>query len=269
LDYALRYQKLAADKAALAPVLIPTTDGLMSVHRGGNDFVLEACLPGIPRSLTRADAAQCGATLGRLHLATCELSYNLPISGAWEFLAGMAYAHIRAIVKTCPDWEQQAPGFLQHWTTSIELMSAFLADVSLPRGVHGDVNPTNLLWDGKGLRFCDFTNASPLPQFVDVAMGVIGLGILKWDFRTHAEVLPESVSASLPFVEEYLASYNNVRRLLPQEKAMLPDALRVLWGFWSYWFPVTKSNGTREVQRLSVELDTFAGTSFRRIIDQL
>ena len=269
LDYALVFQQEAAQRSALAPSLVRTRDGHMSMEYRGDDFILEDYLPGEPRPISTLAAGVCGALLAQLHSVTQYVTHALSPSGAWEFLSGMSYAHVRALARTCREWDTRAPGFLRHWAVSMERMSASLSvGPPLPRGTHGDVNPTNLLWADGELRFCDFVNASPLPQMVDVVMGVIGLGILEWDFNTHTEILPPSVVHKVEAIHAFVSSYDQARRLLPQEKALLPDALRILWGFWSHWFPSRNEDDLIAIQHLSAEIDDFADGAFQSIVNK-
>lgn len=264
--FAMEMQQRVAEELGLAPRLLRTSAGGLWLELNGVCYAMEECIHGESRHLNAQDAGVCGSALGQMHRFVAPLSHTSDAGNALFFLAGMAYGHTSGLQngyrnEACPP----DANFLLEWRHALDPLLSTIPGPGLPCGTHGDINPTNILWQGDRVFFCDFTNASRLPQIVDVGMAIIGLGILGWDFTTNREVLGDGIVPRRDVIAAFFRGYSTVRALNSQEYEMLPQILVVLWGFWSNWFRYES-----EEQRLRILRDSVAfARSSPDLVDEL
>ena len=203
---------LLADQApGLAPRPIRREDGVTPV------VVMERITGAslAPRPLTTVQTRALGASLRRL--------YDVPVEAVAAAGIGARRYGAREHVQVMVDWladdhdlrECQDPGLVRE---ALDTARAYVADPSLPEPRHtalgiADLNPANVLWDGRTVRLVDFEDG--------------GLSDPAYELADHVEHL----GSRLPGVYDVRALPAAVG--LDEEARERMAAYRPLWGaFW-------------------------------------
>lgn len=231
--------QVAVNGAHLAPAVYRTTSNQLFVEDGGTTTIVEQYVLGAPRALVASDGHAIGRALGRMHRAGLHVAGASRQAEAWQTVAGATWAGIRER-DTTPREEAVIAELCDRARAACARLQTLPAGI--PCGVHGDVNPSNLLWQDSRLVFCDFVNACPLPQVIDLAMAIIGCGVLHWDLVAGTEFVPDNLPQRMtPFMLQLATEYAATRPLLPTEITLLPDALWFVVARWLPWLRFTSS----------------------------
>ncbi len=231
-DFACEWQSIVGS-TDLAPSICRTTSNHLFLQDGGTTIVVEEYIQGAPRDLARSDGPTLGHALAHLHAAGAGSAKHRSQASTWRALAEMTWTSVSMRASSVGE-DRVVAELCDRGRVALSRLEQLPADV--PSGVHGDVNPSNLLWTGAHVVFCDFVNACPLPQMIDLAMAIVGCGVLRWDLVAGVEIVPEHLPTGMTlFVRGFVASYEAIRPLSRDETTLMPDALWFVSARWLPW----------------------------------
>ncbi|MBP6862317.1 MAG: homoserine kinase [Neisseriaceae bacterium] len=204
LPFFLDLMALLSQKGVACPAPIAQKSGQFMHLLHDKAACLVSCLAG--RDVTQPNAAQCrsvGAMLAKMHVATADTTLTManPRHASW--------------------WEVEQTRLLPLLSEAdAELLQSTIAflqahpDTDLPQGlIHADLFKDNVLLEGDEVTgFIDFYYACRGSFVYDIA-----IALNDWA-QDSAHQLDEAL------VQAFLAGYNSVRPLSPEEQAYLPIA---------------------------------------------
>lgn len=218
----LTTQAVLAAQHFPAPRPIPARDGQL-FHPFGDQFVyLYEYLAGhSPRPAAPGFFTRLGALLARLH--RLPLNADLPVSG---YRPPALLTEARAQLQSIADPAQQP-----RTTELLSLIDRFPSFAALPLGIiHTDPYFSNLLETPAGqLILIDWDDAGVSFPLLDV--GYVLAHLTSFTARDrglwHIPGPPTGVSFRPEWAAEFLSAYTTVRPFTPDERALLPDAVRL------------------------------------------
>jgi len=255
LEYAFALQDHVADVLGAAPSVIPLRGRGYVLPLGEYRVILETMINAAPAPISPARAGMIGQGLGRIHRAIVHPP-RPETRHAWQKLRAMAIRHAHTLRPAGRDaiWSEHC----QRHAQAVARASRVFERSPLRCGIHGDANPTNVLWCGRRMWFCDFANASPLPQVIDFVMAAIGIGILHWNWETARELPLSRIAFQKTITQRYISAYLREAPLSPVEDRLIGDLFVILLGYWMRWIPIKSCTEAHRLSKGYIQFTQFA-----------
>jgi Ser/Thr protein kinase RdoA (MazF antagonist) len=204
------------------PVAVPVLSDHGKPYATDDDGALHAVFP----MLSQGDAGNdpgldpvlyqnVGAAIARLHVALAGCPFGI---NSWTVEPGL----LTALWGTAEDRLPAAAlaglsaRVRPRWDSILQALSA------APQRVHGDVNPGNILTDGREVTgIIDIDHLSLAPRGYD--LGYYLASAARWRLDDRSNQPAQSVDEAVPFIARHvLTGYNGVSRLSRQENDDLP-----------------------------------------------
>jgi len=251
--FALLLQNMLATKYATAAKIVPNRHGKLWTKHRESIYILEEYLRGKPKRLTKELLGICGRELGRMHkMASQFVDEDTERTGWTKYID-------RVLSLPIAEWDkircQKVAAFEASTSAARKVLECSMAQGKLPLGIHGDINPTNMLWVGDKVAFCDFANAQAGPQIVDLAMAIFGCCVLDWDLDTGLEEDLTDIKVNISCCRALLNGYTYVRPVTNEEKSLIRSTILFAVRIWMPWL---KFNSLRARNKILSLVGKFA-----------
>ncbi len=253
LCFALQLQNILAAKYGTSARIVPNLNGKLWTEHNEFIYILEECLKGRSTHLPMGLLGILGKELGYMHKVALEITEEKQEGIGWA-----KYIN-RALSLPISEWDAvQYPtvaAFEASAAAAREALEDGMKRRILPLGIHGDVNPTNMLWIKDKMTFCDFANAQVGPQILDLAMAIFGCCILNWDFDTGLEKPLTNIRSNSMRPQALLKGYTQVRPFTNSEIHLIQSAILLAVRIWIPWL---KFKSIRVRSKVLSQTNTFS-----------